>query len=150
MHKVVRRIERDMPYVWADADKLDQILTNLIDNAIKYSPYGSTVVINVSSQANVQNLKDKIKIEVIDQGLGIKESDQQKIFSKFGRLDNPLTRQTEGTGLGLFITKSLVLALRGEITVRSKPGETTFTVILPAQVESQAITLSPKREGGDS
>ena len=149
-HKIVQKIEKDLPDVLADADKLDQILTNLVDNAIKYSPYGSAVVINVSSQANVQNFKDKIKIEVIDQGLGIKESDQQKIFTKFGRLDNPLTRQTEGTGLGLFITKSLVLALKGEITVRSKTGETIFTVILPAQVESQAITLSPKREGGDS
>lgn len=149
-HKIIQKIEKDLPNVLADADKLDQILTNLIDNAIKYSPHGSSVVINVSSQVNVQNLKNKIKIEVIDQGLGIKESDQPKIFTKFGRLDNLLTRQTEGTGLGLFITKSLVLALKGEITVRSKLGETIFTVILPAVVESQAIPLSPKREGGDS
>ena len=70
------------------------------------------------------------------------ESDLQKIFTKFGRLDNPLTRQTEGTGLGLFITKSLVLALKGEINVSSKPGGTTFTVILPAVITNQAILLS--------
>lgn len=146
-HKIVQNIEKDIPDVWADADRLEQILTNLIDNAIKYSPKGTTITIGVSSititnaNANAQNIRDKIKIEVTDHGIGIKENDLPKIFTKFGRLDNPLSRQSEGTGLGLFITKSLVLALKGEISVNSKPGETTFTVILPAVIPSKGILL---------
>ena len=60
-------------------------------------------------------------------------------YSKFARLDNPLVRQTEGTGLGLYITRSLVLALKGDIKVESEPGGTTFTVRLPATTyEKQA------------
>lgn len=145
-HKIVQEIGNEIPNVWADADRLEQILTNLIDNAVKYSPTGSIVTIKVISPVNEQGIKDKLKIEVIDQGVGIKENDLPKIFKKFGRVDNPLTRQTQGTGLGLFITKSLVLALKGEIFVTSKPGETAFTVILPAVVTSQAIPLS---SGGD-
>lgn len=141
-HKIVLDIENNLPNVWADADRLEQILTNLIDNAIKYSPSGSTVTVKVTSLLNEQNVKDKLRIEVTDQGFGIKESDLPKIFSKFGRLDNPLTRQTQGTGLGLFITKSLVLSLKGEISVKSKAGETTFTVILPAVISNLAIPLS--------
>ncbi|OGI18869.1 MAG: hypothetical protein A3B68_06495 [Candidatus Melainabacteria bacterium RIFCSPHIGHO2_02_FULL_34_12] len=140
-HKIIQKIENDIPNVWADADRLEQILTNLIDNAIKYSPNGSSVTIVGSSLLNDQGLKDKLKIQITDQGIGISQTDQEKIFSKFGRLDNPLTRQTQGTGLGLFITKSLVLALKGDISVSSKPGETTFTVILPAVISSQAIPL---------
>ncbi|MBI2996025.1 MAG: PAS domain S-box protein [Candidatus Melainabacteria bacterium] len=141
-HKIVKKVEKDIPLVWADADKLEQILTNLIDNAIKYSPKGSRVSISVSSILSEKNVKNKLKIEITDQGIGISAHDLPKIFSKFGRLDNPLTRQTQGTGLGLFITKSLVLTLKGEIFVTSKPGETTFTVILPAVIPNQGIPLT--------
>ena len=141
-HKIIQKIEDNLPHIWADADRLEQILTNLIDNGIKYSPNGSAVTISVSVIPNEEKIKDRLKIEISDQGIGINELDLQKIFTKFGRLDNPLTRQTQGTGLGLFITKSLVLALKGEISVKSKPGETTFTVILPAVVPEAAIPIS--------
>lgn len=141
-HKIIKDIEEGLPNVYSDADRLEQILTNLIDNAIKYSPSQGKVNIKVSSLKNENNTKDRLKIEITDFGIGIGETDQQKIFTKFGRLDNPLTRQAQGTGLGLFITKSLVLALKGEISVKSKVGETTFTVILPAVIANQAITLS--------
>ncbi len=141
-HKIIQRIEDNLPHVWADGDRLEQILTNLIDNGIKYSPSGSAVTVSVSVLHNEDNVKDKLKIEVTDEGIGINEVDLQKIFTKFGRLDNPLTRQTQGTGLGLFITKSLVLALKGEISVSSKPGKTTFTVILLAVVPEVAIPMS--------
>ncbi len=140
-HKIVQKIEENLPHVWADADRLEQILTNLIDNGIKYSPSGSAVTVSVRVLQNEKNVRDRLKIEVSDHGIGINETDLQKIFTKFGRLDNPLTRQTQGTGLGLFITKSLVLALKGEISVNSKPGETTFTVILPAVVPEVAIPM---------
>ena len=141
-HIIIQEIEENIPQVWADADRLEQILTNLVDNAIKYSPVESKVTVNVTSLLNEQGVKDKLKIEIRDQGVGISEKDLPKIFTKFGRLDNPLTRQTQGTGLGLFITKSLVLALKGEILVKSNPGETIFTVILPAVITNPAIPLS--------
>ncbi len=141
-HAIVQDLEDDLPNVWADADRLEQVLTNLIDNAIKYSPNGEKVIVKVTTVKNINNVKEKIKIEITDHGIGIDQADLNKIFTKFGRLDNPLTRQAQGTGLGLFITKSLVLALKGEISVNSKPGETTFTVVLPAVIPSQAIPLS--------
>ena len=141
-HTIVTKIEKPIPNVKADADRLEQILTNLIDNAIKYSPGGGEVTISVSSILNEQNIKHRLKIEISDQGIGIKESDLSKIFTKFGRVDNPMTRQTQGTGLGLFITKSLVLALKGEIFVSSVPNKTTFSVILPASIPQAPIQLS--------
>ncbi|HNA74110.1 MAG TPA: ATP-binding protein [Candidatus Obscuribacter sp.] len=78
-----------------------------------------------------------VEFSVADQGVGIPEEHLPQVFSKFGRLDNPLVRQTEGTGLGLYITRSLVLALGGQITVESVPGGTTFTVRLPAATPEQ-------------
>jgi len=145
-HKIEIQIEEGLPLVWADADRLEQILTNLIDNAIKYSPGGSTISIKAMSLPDEYGEKGKVRVEVIDQGIGIGEKDLSKIFTRFGRLDNPMTRQTQGTGLGLFITKSLVLALKGEISVVSKSGGTTFTIVLPAKTESPAIQLSSSGE----
>ena len=141
--KLINNIQKNIPLISVDPDRIEQILTNLIDNAIKYSPEGSIIKIDVSSDSEQ---KDKVKIEISDEGIGIGESDLPKIFSKFGRLDNPLTRQTQGTGLGLFITKSLVLALNGDIYVNSVPGKTTFTVILPAVIPEQGIPLPSSDE----
>jgi signal transduction histidine kinase len=80
-----------------------------------------------------------VEFSVSDQGVGIPQEHLAEIFTKFSRLDNPLVRQTEGTGLGLYITRSLVLALGGQIKVTSSSGGTTFTVQLPAaSLEEQA------------
>jgi two-component system phosphate regulon sensor histidine kinase PhoR len=141
-HQIATRIPPGLPPVWADADRLEQILTNLIDNAIKYSPQDTTVTVTARSIArgaeeNAQ--QEMVEFAVADQGGGIPTEQLPEIFNKFSRLDNPLVRQTEGTGLGLYITKSLVLALGGTITVDSEPGATTFTVRLPAAtLEEQA------------
>ncbi len=139
-HRLHIDIPPGLPPVWADADRLEQILTNLIDNAIKYSPARTTVsVVAKTIQLEGQTNGELVEFSVTDQGAGIPEEHIPKIFTKFSRLDNPLVRQTEGTGLGLYITRSLVLALGGEITVTSKPGSTTFTVRLPsATYEQQA------------
>ena len=135
-HRLVIDVPAGLPHVWADADRLEQILTNLIDNAIKYSPSGTTVTIAAHEQGQNAEI---VRFSVTDQGVGIPTEHLSKIFTKFGRLDNPLVRQTEGTGLGLYITHSLVLALGGEIEVESKRGQTTFTVQLPAaSLEEQA------------
>lgn len=132
-HRIVTDLPAGLPPVWADADRIEQILTNLIDNAIKYSASGTTVTIAA------REVNKLIEFMVTDQGVGIPQEHLPKIFTKFGRLDNPLIRQTEGTGLGLYITRSLVLALGGQIEVSSRPGQTTFTVHLPAaSLEEQA------------
>jgi two-component system phosphate regulon sensor histidine kinase PhoR len=135
-HRIVVNIAAGLPPVWADADRLEQILTNLIDNAIKYSP-GKTVV-TVAARDIVEG-QEMVEFSVSDQGVGIPQEHLAEIFTKFSRLDNPLVRQTEGTGLGLYITRSLVLALGGQIKVTSSSGGTTFTVQLPAaSLEEQA------------
>lgn len=135
-HKIDIKVPPGLPQVWADADRLEQILTNLIDNAIKYSPSGTTVKIVARE---IQQDSEMVEFAVSDQGAGISQEHLPEIFNKFSRLDNPLTRQTEGTGLGLYITKSLVLALDGNISVESQPGSTTFTVQIPAAtLEQQA------------
>jgi two-component system phosphate regulon sensor histidine kinase PhoR len=140
-HQLVDKLPPGLPAVWADADRLEQILTNLIDNAIKYSPAGTTVTITARAlDRNPQEAtSEMVEFSVTDQGGGIPKDHLPEIFIKFSRLDNPLVRQTEGTGLGLYITKSLVLALGGTISVDSEPGTTTFTVRLPAaNLEDQA------------
>lgn len=135
-HQIVLKIPPGLPQVWADADRLEQILTNLIDNAIKYSAAETTVTVTARA---VHQDPEMVEFSVADQGGGISAEYIPQIFTKFSRQDNPLTRQTEGTGLGLYITKSLVIALDGNINVTSEPGSTTFTVQIPAAtLEQQA------------
>jgi signal transduction histidine kinase len=135
-HRIIVNLPAGLPPVWADADRIEQILTNLIDNAIKYSPIRTTITI---SARGIDCNPELVEFSVADEGVGIPEKHVSKIFTKFGRLDNPLVRQTEGTGLGLYITRSLVLALGGQIKVESSTGGTIFTVqLLAAGLEEQA------------
>lgn len=121
------------PYfsVWGDSDKFMQIITNLVDNAAKYSQDGSNVWIRTKFNSDNQNLVD---IEVKDEGVGIPQEFYDKIFTRFSRIDNPLTRSVQGTGLGLYITKSLVESMNGKISVHSNGDMTgsSFVVSLPA------------------
>jgi two-component system phosphate regulon sensor histidine kinase PhoR len=139
-HQIVTRIPPALPAVWADADRLEQILTNLVDNAIKYSEANTTITVSARAiERGADHSEELVEFCVTDEGGGIPANQLPEIFNKFSRLDNPLVRQTEGTGLGLYITKSLVLALKGSIAVNSQPGQTTFTVRLPAaSLEEQA------------
>jgi signal transduction histidine kinase len=124
--------------VWADADRLEQILINLVDNAVKYSPPGSTVHIKAEFLPEDDT---QIRMSVRDEGAGIPQALLPKIFTKFYRVESPLKQEVEGTGLGLYITKSLTTAMGGQIYADSTPGQgSTFTVILPAATpERQAI-----------
>jgi PAS domain S-box-containing protein len=113
--------------VVCDEDKLRQVLTNLIDNAIKYSPDGGEVEIRLDT-ANGECL-----IEVEDEGLGIPSSELERIFEKFYRLDPQQTRGVGGSGLGLYICRELVARMNGRLEVDSEPGKgSRFTVALPA------------------
>jgi signal transduction histidine kinase len=116
--------------VWADADRLEQILINLIDNAVKYSPPDSVVRVKAELLPGDDT---RIRIAIKDEGNGIPADLLPKIFTKFYRLETPLKQEVEGTGLGLYITKSLVSAMNGQIMADSMPGQgSTFTVVLPA------------------
>jgi PAS domain S-box-containing protein len=118
-------IEPDLPPASADRDRLQQVLVNLLDNAVKYSPNGGRVLVTVSAPPNA------VRLAVADRGLGIPSSERQRIFEKFYRLDNHLSRAGGGTGLGLYITRELVRRMGGTIVVESEPGRgSTFTVDL--------------------
>jgi signal transduction histidine kinase len=128
------KIEINAPEILADKDKFQQIMTNLIENAGKYGDENSTIVIN----AVLNN--DFVLIKVINSGIEISEDDYEKIFTKFSRIDNPLTRKVQGSGLGLYITKNLVEKMGGTISVKSQNHETVFEVSMPcANIERQAI-----------
>lgn len=126
---------KKIPQILVDIDKFQQIMTNLIENAAKYSNEGTKIIIKTDFSCS----SDYVSIKVIDEGIGIKEEDFDKIFTKFSRLDNPLTRKVQGSGLGLYITKTLVKKMNGEITVKSNENGTTFEVFLPVEnLENQA------------
>lgn len=127
-HKVNIRHADELPEVWVDKDRLEQVLTNLIDNAFKYSPESNKVDIEIT-EAEFES-KPMVRVDVIDYGIGIKGDDEQKVFTKFSRLDSPLTRITEGTGLGLYISKSLSKLLGGDLKLESKEGQTKFSLYL--------------------
>jgi len=112
--------------VRGDRDRLTQVFLNLLSNAIKYTPAGT-----VELRAHQED--DAVVVEVRDTGIGLSESDLQKLFQKFFRSDNPYVRKVGGTGLGLSIAKAIVERHGGTITVTSQLGQgSTFTVRLPA------------------
>jgi signal transduction histidine kinase len=115
-----------VPPVAADADRLRQVLFNLVENAVKYSPDGGAIEIRIEPQ------EERVRFSVRDEGLGIPPSEQRQIFDKFHRLDPDLTRGVGGTGLGLYICRELVRRMGGRIWVASAAGRgSTFFVDLP-------------------
>lgn len=132
--------ENHLPNIFVDRDKFQQIMTNLIENSAKYSSGDNVTRIDTSV------LDNSVRIRVSNVGIGIDASDYDKIFTKFSRIDNPLTRKVQGSGLGLYITKSLVEKMDGKITVESNPkndgsnlATITFTVSFPIRtIEEQA------------
>lgn len=145
-------IDKSTPAILADTDKFQQIMTNLIENAAKYGLENSTITIKAglsnskTIEANCYSDRENVSIKVINFGSEIPSEDYEKIFTKFARIDNPLTRKVQGSGLGLYITKNLVEKMGGKISVNStlKDGSkdvyvNTFEVILPAEnIEQQA------------
>jgi PAS domain S-box-containing protein len=109
-----------------DQNKLRQVLANLVDNAIKYSPGGGEVEVRLAAQ------NASCVIEVVDHGLGIPSGERERIFEKFYRLDPQQTKGVGGSGLGLYICRELVERMNGRLSVESQPGEgSRFTLTLP-------------------
>ena len=129
-HTLRAKLPGALPVVWGDPDKVEQILTNLVGNAIKYSPEGGEVLVTVEHD------EDAVRVSVRDQGIGMSPRDMGQLFEKFYRVDRDEVRRAGGTGLGLYITKRLVEMHGGHIWAESWPGVgSVFTFTLPTSAE---------------
>jgi PAS domain S-box-containing protein len=135
----VHRIELDfperLPLIWGDEERLRQVLTNLMSNAIKYSPEGGVIRVGGWTQhSSNEHGSARVILFVADQGIGIPQDELANIFERFYRVDSSLRRSTMGAGLGLFLTKAIVEAHGGQVWARSEAGKgTTFFVALPVE-----------------
>jgi PAS domain S-box-containing protein len=124
--QIVLELENNLPMLKLEPTRFNQVLDNLINNAIKYSNEGTTITLKIYRQA------DNIYISVIDEGIGIPENELHKLFKPFSKTSSEPTHNEKSTGLGLAIAKRIIELHNGNITVQSIPGKgSTFTVILP-------------------
>lgn len=139
-HKTGEKTLAPVFFIHADRDHLHEILNNLFENAIKYTPSGKVSV-------NVTGGNDNIEISVTDSGIGIPAEDIPHLFQKFYRVDNSETREINGTGLGLFLSRKLTESIGGSLNVESeyKKGS-TFTIKLPRITRENAEVLKAKEE----
>ncbi len=116
----------NFPPVWGDPERLREVLTNLVSNAVKYSPNGGPVWVG----GRVDNTG--VTVYVADQGIGIPPEEQERIFDRFHRVESGLHRRTEGAGLGLYLVKAIIEAHGGRVWVESAPGRgSVFIFTLP-------------------
>lgn len=119
------------PLVMADAEKIRQVIQNIINNAIKYTRPGRQTV-----QVNAKKEKKALKLWVKDRGMGVPKEQQKRMFERFFRAENAIISQTEGSGLGLYIAKQIVNLHHGDIWMESKEGEgSIFYITLPLAVK---------------
>jgi len=124
--KIKFDIATELPRVLGDEKRLSQVFLNLLDNAIKYTPEGGTILINTSIMENM------VQVDVSDTGIGISEKDMPRIFERFYRVDKARSRELGGTGLGLSIVKHIVQAHNGQIWAQSTLGQgSTFSFTIP-------------------
>jgi two-component system CheB/CheR fusion protein len=125
-HQVTTDCDPDLPLIRGDAELLLRVLTNLVANAVKYSPTGSTITISLRA------LPGTVELCVADQGLGIPPEDRERIFTRYGRIDRPEQVGVEGTGLGLPIASQVAELHGGKIEVRAnQPAGAVFCLTLP-------------------
>ena len=134
-HHLTIALPDALPSVVGDEERLVQVLTNLLDNAVKYSPNGGTIAIaaNHLNAAHDGRPSDLVELTVSDHGIGIPEADRPRVFERFYRVDKARSRELGGTGLGLAIVKHIVEAHGGQIWVEpNQPIGTRFIVRLPS------------------
>jgi len=139
--QVITQVDPDLPIIKGDELRLNQVLTNLLGNAVKFTERGSITI--AASLSNGDENKEEILVTVTDTGIGISPEDQGKLFQRFSQVDDSPTRRTGGTGLGLSIARSLVELHGGKIgLLNSEINEgTTFYFTLPVPVESEVPLL---------
>jgi PAS domain S-box-containing protein len=139
-HKIKLTVPAQPVFALADQDRVSQVLINLVDNAIKYSPSGGEVKVQVRGRGKL------VEVRVSDQGIGISELDQQNLFRKFFRVDAAQRGGIRGVGLGLFLVRGFVAAMGGRIWVESELGKgSTFVVELPAAEQTGTTTAKTER-----
>jgi two-component system, OmpR family, sensor histidine kinase CiaH len=125
-HSILYTMPAEDFAILADVFLLEILLNNLVDNAVKYSAAQTTILLKV------ETIDGYCGIQVIDEGIGIQPNEQAKIFSKFYRIGNELTRKTKGTGLGLYLCNKIVKQHRGQLKLsNNQPKGSTFTALLP-------------------
>jgi PAS domain S-box-containing protein len=135
-HTVEAHVTEDLPTVLADYERIEEVLLNLTENAIKYSPHGGRVEIAARATS------DEVIVSVTDEGMGISADDRDRLFERFSRLDSRLVSQMKGTGLGLYICKAIVEAHGGRIWAEAAPGSgSRFSFSLPREQRAQLPTL---------
>jgi PAS domain S-box-containing protein len=128
-----------------DEEKYERILLNLLSNAIKFTPKDKSIRVKIISQGA------KVKIFVIDEGIGIPKEKQELIFERFGQVDSSYTRQAEGSGIGLSLVKLMLKAMGGSISVESNTGKgSSFCVELPAMIIDEEINVEDTKKLIDS
>jgi signal transduction histidine kinase len=133
-------IAAHLPACWANTARVQQVLTNLLENAVKYSPDGGVIEIVVGYQTH-------LSVTVRDHGVGIPSWQQPDLFKPFARLAHPLTRDVPGSGLGLYITRKLIEAMGGQIRLESSEGHgTCVTFTLPAVEANAPIPVHEVRQ----
>jgi len=129
--EVSLKVNKNIPLCMVDADHIDTILSNLVENAMKYSRDDKRIEITVDSDGQ------EVLLSVKDYGIGIPEKEQNRIFDKFYRVEDALTAKTKGHGLGLSIVKNLIDLNKASVDIKSKPGEgSEFIVKIPAFLKS--------------
>jgi len=137
-HEFMVSVPRKLPPVYADPLRLERILYNLLENAVKYSPQGGEIRVSVKQE------KEHLVIGVSDQGIGISPADQAKLFRSFQRLEEFKPGRARGVGLGLLVCRRLVEAHGGQIWVKSKPGQgSTFFFTLPLSQKQKKAPAEP-------
>lgn len=149
-HTIEMDVPVPLPPIWADQERVRQVLTNLLSNAIKYSPDGG--LIRVGGWSDAVEGWPRVVLYVADQGVGIASEELPYIFDRFYRVDSSLRRSTAGAGLGLFLSKAVVDAHGGSLWARSEPGKgTTVFVALPVDPRTtpgaprERLVIEPKR-----
>jgi two-component system phosphate regulon sensor histidine kinase PhoR len=126
------RLNDEPVYIIGNPDRVEQLLINLTENAIKYNKPGGSVTVQVFAN------QDEANVTISDTGIGIAEEHLPRLFERFYRVDKGRSRQMGGTGLGLAIVKHIVKSMGGEIEVQSKLGEgTEFLITLPLAPREQ-------------
>ena len=121
---------KELPVIYADRDRVRQVLSNLLDNAVNFSNEGDVVTVRAEVIHGTE--QDNVKLSVSDDGMGISPKDLPFVFNRFFRAENAKIEGIPGTGLGLSIVKEIVTLHGGHVEVHSAPGEgTTFGVYLP-------------------
>lgn len=131
-HQIRIDFPRSLPLIWGDEERLRQVMTNLVGNAIKYSPDGGVIRIGGWSEQRADGQGEQVVVYVADDGIGIPSGELPHIFDRYYRVDSTLRRSTAGAGLGLFLCKAIVDAHNGRIWARSETGKgTTLFFSLP-------------------